>query len=100
MQIPSVKLTLQKAVKTGIVGKETTTYVTAKDIIGSLAPLSREDFIKRYSETNFKDNGSYSFQTEEVLAIGNILNFEGKSLKVIGFRKGRIRNTAYLVEGV
>lgn len=100
MQIPLTKLTLLNAVKSGVVGRETITYVPAREITGSLSVMDKEDVIKRYSESNYKDNGNYSFQTIETLSIGNMLMSGSKRLKVIGFRQGRLRNTAYLVEVV
>ena len=98
MQIPATTLTLMKTTTSGIPGRQTNTTVLEKVVIGSLSPLSREDWIQRYSEGSYKDNASYVLHTQETLKVGNELHHEGKKFKVIGFFRGRIRNTAHLQE--
>lgn len=98
MQIPVTTLTLQTSTKTGIPGREKTTVVNGGEVLGSLSPLSKEDYIKRFSVDSYVDNGAYVLQTQAVLKVGQTLTSEGTTYKVIGFRKGRMRNTANLME--
>jgi len=83
---------------TGVVGKEKITYSIGNSFSGTIHPLSREDYIKRYSSDSYRDNSNYTLLSIESLNIGNILYDGSKFYKVIGFLAGRYRNTADIQE--
>lgn len=98
MQIPVTTLTLQTVTRTGIVGREVETFSDGAPVPGSLSPMSREDYVKRYGPDSYVDNGTYVLQTQAALAVGQYLTYSDTRYRVTGYRQGRQRNTAVLQE--
>lgn len=87
---------LLKQVNIGIPGKNKTIYSVDRILTGSIAPMSLNDYTRRYQAGVYLNDGNYSLSTTEVLKIGAVIEYNSQKLKVIGFTEGRIRHHARL----